>query len=99
MPVTNLISSANQHGAFVLESELQLHRIHSLFSPQHIILSLSESVTCCTADFGLEPRKVRRLIKSLSSALSHCKHCYVRYSQEKVVFKRLRNIPVVVEDQ
>lgn len=50
--------------------------------PQHIILSLSESVTCCTADFGLEPRKVRRLIKSLSSALSHCKHCYVRYSQD-----------------
>lgn len=49
-----LISSANQHGAFVLDFELQLHRL-----PQHIIPSLSESVTCCTADLGLEPRKVK----------------------------------------
>lgn len=49
-----LISSANQHGAFVLDFELQLHRL-----PQHIIPSLSESVTCCTANLGLEPRKVK----------------------------------------
>lgn len=49
MPVTNLYRRPTS-----MEHELQLHRL-----PQHIIPSLSESVTCCTADLGLEPRKVK----------------------------------------